>query len=104
MAAPLNGLGNEPKTLRSVAIHRRLMVWKPIAENPSRNRSFSPIRVTRDAKVSLCVGDARRAALDALGTRYRRTFADQWDFVRFATEGKLGLDFTTPPRRPDAGR
>jgi hypothetical protein len=53
MAAPLNGLGNELKTLRSVAIHRRLMVWKPIAENPSRNRSFSPIRVTRDAKVSI---------------------------------------------------
>jgi hypothetical protein len=52
MAAPLNRPGNEPKTLRSVVIHRRLVVWKPIAENPSRNRSFSPIRATRDAKVS----------------------------------------------------
>ena len=55
-------------------------------------------------KHPLCVGPCRRCVLDALGTRYRRTFADQWDFVRFATDRKLGLDFTTPPRRLDAGR
>jgi hypothetical protein len=27
-------------------------------------------------------------------------FADQWDFVRFATKEKLPLDLTTPPQRP----
>ena len=31
---------------------------------------------------------------------HRRTFADQWEFVRFAEEQQLGLDFTTPPKRP----
>jgi hypothetical protein len=24
-----------------------------------------------------------------------------WDFVRYAQEHNLGLDFTTPPKRPD---
>src|SRR5262249_4636855 len=52
-------------------------------------------------KHPLCVSDARRAILDALGTRYKRRFADQWDFVRFAQEQKLGLDFTTPPALPE---
>jgi hypothetical protein len=33
-------------------------------------------------------------------TRYRQKFADHWAFVRFAQELKLGLDFTTPPKRP----
>jgi hypothetical protein len=47
-----------------------------------------------------CVGEARRAVLDHLGTRYGRHFADQWEFVRFAEEQNLGLAFTTPPRRP----
>ena len=51
-------------------------------------------------KHPLCVGEARRAVLDALGTRYQRTFADQWDFVRFAQQQNLGLDLTSPPRRP----
>jgi hypothetical protein len=51
-------------------------------------------------KHPMCVGEGRRAVLDALGVRYKRTFSDQWDFVRFATERKLGLDFTTPPQRP----
>jgi tRNA A-37 threonylcarbamoyl transferase component Bud32 len=48
-----------------------------------------------------CVGHARRAVLDQLAQRYRRPFADHWEFVRFARQRKLGLDFTTPPRRPD---
>src|SRR3989442_1136683 len=52
MAAPLNRPENKPKTLRPMVIHRRQVVRKPIAEIPSRNRSFSPIRATRDAKVS----------------------------------------------------
>jgi serine/threonine-protein kinase len=47
-----------------------------------------------------CVGQARRTILDQLENRYRGTFADHWAFVRFAEEQKLGLDFTTPPKRP----
>jgi hypothetical protein len=39
--------------------------------------------------------------LDHLGHRYGRRFVNHWAFVRFATEQKLGLDFTTPPKRPD---
>src|SRR5262249_44363013 len=53
-------------------------------------------------KHPLCVDRARRVVLDQLENRYRRKFADQWEFVRFATEQRLGLDFTTPPRRPEA--
>ena len=29
-----------------------------------------------------------------------RTFADHWEFVRYAKEQQLDLDFTTPPKRP----
>ena len=42
--------------------------------------------------------------LDRLEDRYGRTFADQWEFVRFATEQRLGLDFTSPPQRPEPAR
>jgi hypothetical protein len=38
--------------------------------------------------------------LDQLQARHQRTFADPWDFVRFAEHQKLGLDFTRPPQRP----
>jgi hypothetical protein len=51
-------------------------------------------------KQPTCVGRARRVILDQLENRYRRPFADQWAFVRFAKEQKLGLDFTSPPQRP----
>jgi hypothetical protein len=50
-------------------------------------------------KQSTCVGLARRVLLDQLQNRYRRPFADQWAFVRFAQEQNLGLDFTSPPKR-----
>jgi hypothetical protein len=52
-------------------------------------------------KHPLCVGSARRVILDHLQMHYRRTFADQWEFVRFAQEQKLNLDFTTAPQRPE---
>jgi hypothetical protein len=54
-------------------------------------------------KHPLCVDQARRVVLGVLEQRYRRTFADHWEFVRFATapERDLGLDFTTPPWRPE---
>jgi hypothetical protein len=52
-------------------------------------------------KLPTCFG-ARRVILDHLGNRYHRTFKDQWEFVRFAREQNLDLDFTTPPHRPEA--
>jgi hypothetical protein len=51
-------------------------------------------------KHPFCVDQARRVVLDVIEQRYRRPFADHWEFVRFATEQRRGLDFTTPPRRP----
>jgi hypothetical protein len=50
-------------------------------------------------KQPLCVGPALRAVLDQLQRHYGRPFADQWEFVRFAQERRLGLDLTSPPRR-----
>jgi hypothetical protein len=35
-----------------------------------------------------------------LQNRYHRTFADQWEFVRFAQEHLPDIDLTTPPKRP----
>jgi hypothetical protein len=52
-------------------------------------------------KHPLCVGAARRPVLAQLARHYGRSFADQWDFVRFAEGRELGLDFTTSPRRPE---
>jgi hypothetical protein len=52
-------------------------------------------------KHSLCIDPARRVILDRLEDRYQQRFVHHWDFVRFAEEKKLGLDFRTPPRRPE---
>jgi predicted Ser/Thr protein kinase len=65
-----------------------------------------PCRLTTQELVNLlkmptCFGAARRVVLDHLGNRYGRRFVNHWAFVRYATEQKLNLDFTTPPRRPE---
>ena len=49
-------------------------------------------------KEPLCYGTARQVILDELARLYQRSFADHWDFVRFAEEQRLGLDRTSPPR------
>jgi len=51
-----------------------------------------------------CVGEARRLVLDQLARHYQRTFADQWDFVDYVHQQKLGLDLTTPPARQSPSR
>src|SRR5262249_61102532 len=53
-------------------------------------------------KMPTCIGEGRRVVLDQLGNRYRRAFADGWEFVRFAQEQELGLDPTPPPPAPEA--
>jgi tRNA A-37 threonylcarbamoyl transferase component Bud32 len=50
-------------------------------------------------KMPTCVGEARAVILEQLSYRYRRSFADVWDFVEWAEKYEPGLDFTTPPRR-----
>jgi hypothetical protein len=52
-------------------------------------------------KHPLCVGEARLIILAQLSRHYGRPFADQWDFVRYATENRLDLDLTSSPRRPE---
>jgi len=52
-------------------------------------------------KMPTCIPEARRVVLDHLGNRYKRPFADVWEFVRFAKEQRLDLDFTSPPQRPE---
>ena len=51
-------------------------------------------------KMPTCVGEVRRVILDQLGNRYRRRLDTHWDFVRYAQEHHLNLDFTTPPAAP----
>jgi hypothetical protein len=52
-------------------------------------------------KIPTCVHQKRGVILNQLGNRYGRRFATHWDFVRYAQEQRLNLDFTTPPKRPD---
>jgi hypothetical protein len=65
-----------------------------------------PCRLTTQELVELlkmptCVRERRRAILDQLGNRYGRRFDTHWDFVRYAQQQGLNLDFTTPPKRPE---
>ena len=62
-----------------------------------------PRRLTDQQLVDLlkgpfCVGPVRRLILDHLANFHQRKFIDQWDFVRYAEEKRLGLNFTTPLR------
>jgi hypothetical protein len=56
-------------------------------------------------KMPTCFGKDRQVILEQLGNRYKRAFANHWEFVRYAKEHNLeereGFDFTTPPKRPD---
>jgi hypothetical protein len=51
-------------------------------------------------KHPLCVGEARRAVLDALEDTEQCTFADVWEFVAYAQKHQSQLDLLTPPMRP----
>jgi hypothetical protein len=50
-------------------------------------------------KHPFCVGEARRAVLDALGFIYQHHFTDQWEFVEYAQKHQPQLDLLTPPKR-----
>jgi hypothetical protein len=44
-------------------------------------------------KMPTFTAELRRVILDRLGNRYRRNFAEVWEFVRYAEEQNLDLDF-----------
>jgi serine/threonine protein kinase len=63
-----------------------------------------PSRLTTQELVELlkmptCYGELRKVILKHLGNRYGRVFRDHWEFVEYAREKKLDLDFTSPPVR-----
>jgi hypothetical protein len=51
-------------------------------------------------KMPTCGGRHREVTLGHLGNCYHCTFANHSEFVRYAQEHHLDLDFTTPPKRP----
>jgi hypothetical protein len=64
-------------------------------------RGLSPQTLVDLLKHPFCVGEARRLVLDQLARHYHRPFADQWEFVDYVQQQKLGLDLTTPPQRAE---
>jgi serine/threonine protein kinase len=61
---------------------------------------FTTQQLVELLKMPTCVGEVRRILLNRLEERYHRRFASQWDFVAYAREQGLNLDFTSPPKRP----
>ncbi|HEY1190659.1 MAG TPA: protein kinase [Gemmata sp.] len=64
-------------------------------------RLLPPQTLVELLKHPFCVGEARRAVLDALAFTYNRPFKDQWEFVEYAQKHQPQLDLLTPPRRPE---
>lgn len=60
---------------------------------------FSEEFMAESLRRPIGVGPRRRAILDVLGMKHRRRLRDQWDYVRFAQERKMKLDFTAGPKR-----
>jgi hypothetical protein len=60
---------------------------------------FTPQQLVDLLKMPTCVGEARTIILEQLGNRYKRPFADVWEFVEWAQQQEPGLDFTSPPKR-----
>ncbi len=65
-------------------------------------RPLPPQALVELLKHPFCVGEARRAVLDALEFTYKRPFKDQWEFVEYAQKHQPQLDLLTPPKRPEA--
>jgi hypothetical protein len=60
---------------------------------------FSTQQLVDLLKMPTCVGPTRKVILDQLAKRYKRPFADVWEFVEWAQKNEPGLDFTSPPKR-----
>ena len=66
-----------------------------------QSRPLPPQTLVELLKHPFCVGEARRAVLDALAFTYNRPFKDQWEFVEYAQTHQPQLDLLTPPKRPE---
>ena len=64
-------------------------------------RPLPPQTLVELLKHPFCVGEARRAVLDALEFTYSRKFKDQWEFVEYAQKHQPQLDLLSPPKRPE---
>jgi hypothetical protein len=91
----------------AVAMAIGLARGKPLAALPALPAATEPLPCrlsTQDLiellKMPTCFGKARKVVLKHLGNRYGCHFANHWEFVRFAKERQLDLDFTTPPKSP----
>jgi hypothetical protein len=60
---------------------------------------FTTQQLVEILKRPTCVGEARTVILEQLANRYKRPFADVWEFVEWAQQHEPGLDFTSPPKR-----
>jgi hypothetical protein len=103
--ALLSDTGRPEMARRASRMAIKSLAGGPLAASLIAAEPF-PCRLTTQELVELlkmptCIGKARRVVLDHLGIRYSRRFFNHWEFVRFAEEQNLGLDFTTPPKRPD---
>jgi hypothetical protein len=63
-------------------------------------RPLPPQTLIELLKHPFCVGEARRAVLDALEITYNRPFKDQWAFVEYVQKYQPQLDLLAPPKRP----
>jgi hypothetical protein len=90
------GLSRE-STERPMILMLLPVLWNPVLE--PQPEPFPAETLVELLKHPLCVGQAPRIVLDQLGRHYGRRFENQWDFVHFAEEQKLGLDFTSPVQR-----
>jgi serine/threonine protein kinase len=105
----LTDAGRQEASQRAAAVATAigLASGHPLAQLPAlpSTSKTRPCRLSTQDLVELlkmptCFGGARKIVLKHLGNRYGRTFANHWDFVRYAKEQHLDLDFTTPPKRP----
>jgi hypothetical protein len=104
----LTNAGRPEVSRRAVALATAVgLTGRPFATLPALPRASEPLPCrlsTQDLvellKMPTCFGKARQVVLKHLGNRYGRRFANHWEFVRFAKENGLALDFTTPPKRP----
>jgi tRNA A-37 threonylcarbamoyl transferase component Bud32 len=88
-------------TMTAAAEPIATLVLLPSATDPLPCR-FSTEHLVELLKMPTCAGEVWRVLLDHLSNRYHRRFNTHWDFVRYAQEQGLNLDFTTPPKRPEA--
>jgi hypothetical protein len=97
---------------RALLVARTVTSWMSPFPHPGniatlvRAAEPLPCRLTSQQLVDLlkmptCVGEAQAVILELLAKRYKRTFADQWDFVEFAETYLPDIDLKSPPKQPE---